>query len=186
VARWLLARGVGTRLVRWVRRAENTVRGDAFLRSGNWHGNRTTWRMCVDLNRCLYYSDAQGSHFDAAQPVRTVLTVIDGVIAGEGEGPLAPADVPLGAVIAATDPVALDLAAVRLMGFDEARLPKIWESMSSEGLRITRVRDASDVEVALVDAADFSERRLGLAQIAAERTFDPHPGWRRHVERRVE
>ncbi len=76
--------------------------------------------MCVDLNRCLYYSDARGAHFDAPEPVRTVLTVIDGVIAGEGEGPLAPSDVPLGVVLAATDPVALDLAAVRLMGFDEA------------------------------------------------------------------
>jgi uncharacterized protein (DUF362 family) len=186
VARWFLARGVGTRLVRWVRRAENAVRGDAFLRSGNWHGNRTTWRMCVDLNRCLYYSDAQGSHFDSDEPVRTVLTLIDGVIAGEGEGPLAPRDVPLGAVIAATDPVALDLAAVRLMGFDEAGLPKIRESMSGEGLRITRVREPSDVEVTLVDATDFSERRLDLDGVVAERTFEPHPGWRGHVERRAE
>ena len=31
-----------------------------FIRSGNWHGNRTTWRMCLDLNRCLYYSDGDG------------------------------------------------------------------------------------------------------------------------------
>jgi uncharacterized protein (DUF362 family) len=115
-----------------------------------------------------------------------VLTLIDGVIAGEGEGPLAPRDVPLGAVIAATDPVALDLAAVRLMGFDEAGLPKIRESMSGEGLRITRVREPSDVEVTLVDATDFSERRLDLDGVVAERTFEPHPGWRGHVERRAE
>ena len=65
------ARHRRARLVRWVRRAENAARGDAFIRSGNWHGNRTTWRMCLDLNRCLYYSDARGAHFDAPAPVRT-------------------------------------------------------------------------------------------------------------------
>jgi Domain of unknown function (DUF362) len=104
VARSLLKRGIGTRLVRWVRRAEDSLRGSDFIRSGNWYGNQTTWRMCLDLNRCLYYSDARGEHFDAPEPVRTVLTVIDGVIAGEGEGPLAPSDVALGVVLAATDP----------------------------------------------------------------------------------
>ena len=51
----------------------------------------------------------------------TVLTIIDGVLAGEGEGPLAPGDVPLGAILAGTDPVAVDCLAVRLMGFDERK-----------------------------------------------------------------
>ena len=183
VARGLLKRGVGTRLVRMVRRVETAARGDAFIRSGNWHGNRTTWRMCVDLNRCLYYSDARGAHFDASEPVRRVLTVIDGVVAGEGEGPLAPLDVPVGVVLAATDPIALDLAAVRLMGFDEKRLPKLWEPMHDVRLRITAVRSPADVEVWEVDASDFGERRRGLDELEARRTFAPHSGWRGHVER---
>jgi uncharacterized protein (DUF362 family) len=119
-ARRLLARRSGTRLVRWVRRAERAARGDAFLRSGNWWGNRTTWRMCLDLNRCLYYGDASGQRFEAPGPVRKVLTILDGIVAGEGEGPLAPRDVPLGVVLAATDPIALDLLALRVMGFDES------------------------------------------------------------------
>jgi len=71
-------------------------------------------------------------------PVRTVLTLIDGVVAGEGEGPLAPRDVPLGAIVASTDPVAADLVAVRLMGFDERKLPKLCEPMRDAGPRITR------------------------------------------------
>ncbi|GAG32527.1 unnamed protein product, partial [marine sediment metagenome] len=147
VARMLLKRGLGTRLVRWVRRAEFAARGSDFIRSGNWHGNRTTWRMCLDLNRCLYYSDAEGLHLDAPAPVRQVLTILDGVVAGEGEGPLAPKGVPLGAVLAATDPLAVDLAAVRLMGFDEQKLPKLREAMADPDLRVTAVRDASDVRV---------------------------------------
>ena len=63
--------------------------------------------------------DARGPPLDAPAPVRRALHVIDGIVAGEGEGPLAPHDRPLGAIVAATDPLALDLACVRLMGFDE-------------------------------------------------------------------
>jgi uncharacterized protein (DUF362 family) len=183
VARALLARGIGERLVRWVRRAENRARGDAFIRSGNWHGNQTTWRMCLDLNRCLYYSDARGAHFDAPAPVRTVLTLLDGIVAGEGEGPLAPRDVPLGAVLAATDPIALDLAALRLMGFDERYIPKIREPITDRELRVTAVRDPSEVRVFEAGNGDERLREHRLDQIACERVFEPHPGWLGHLER---
>jgi uncharacterized protein (DUF362 family) len=182
VARPWLARGRGVGFFRAARRLENATRGSAFIRSGNWWGNRTTWRMCLDLNRCLYYSDAKGLHLEAGRPVRTVLTVLDGIVAGEGEGPLAPSDVPLGVVLAATDPVALDLAAVRLMGFDERRIPKVWESIRDEGPRITAVTDPADVEVGEV-GADPDPRFLGLDAIPPERTFVAHPGWAGHIER---
>ncbi len=123
IARPWLARGRGVALFRAFRRLEDAARGDAFPRAGNWWGNQTTWRMCLDLNRAFYYSDAAGLHLDAPAPVRRVLHVADALLAGEGEGPLAPRDVPLGVVLAATDPVALDLAALRLMGFDPAAVP---------------------------------------------------------------
>jgi uncharacterized protein (DUF362 family) len=183
VARALLRRGIGNRLVRLVRRAENAARGDDFIRSGNWHGNRTTWRMCIDLNRCLYYSDERGAHFDAPAPVRTVLTLIDGVIAGEGEGPLAPRNVPLGAVLAACDPVAIDLAALRLMGFDERNIPKIREPMADAKLRITGVRRPDDVRVFELAEGEATPRERRLDELVCAHVFDPHPGWRGKLER---
>jgi len=185
IARSMLKRGFGTRLVRAMRRAERAARGDGFIRSGNWYGNQTTWRMCVDLNRCLYYSDAAGLHLDAPAPVRTVLTVMDGIVAGEGEGPLAPRDVPVGAVLASTDPIALDLTAIRLMGFDEERIPKIAAPMRESELRITAVRDPSDVAVFEVSDTNSDEQERRLDEIDTVRVFDPHPGWRGHVERRA-
>lgn len=30
------------------------------VRSGNWHGNDTCWRMVVDLNKCLFHFDGEG------------------------------------------------------------------------------------------------------------------------------
>jgi uncharacterized protein (DUF362 family) len=181
IARKLLMRGIGTRLVQLVRRTEDAARGKSFIRSGNWHGNRTTWRMCVDLNRCLYYSDANGEYFDAAEPVRKILTVIDGVVAGEGDGPLSPHDVPLGAVIAATDPIALDLVAARLMGFAEERIPKLYEPMHDEKLRITKVRSADDVAVFEHSAGSDTPAKRSLDDIACTRPFVAHPGWASHL-----
>jgi len=181
VARKLLSRGVGTNFFRAARRLETSVRGDAFIRSGNWHGNRTTWRMCLDLNRCLYYSRPDGPALDAGEPVRTVLTILDGVIAGEGEGPLAPLDRPLGAIIASTDPLAVDLVAVALMGFDETRLPKLFEAMNDDGLRVTAVRSADDVEVGEVDAETFTKEPRSVDSLRSADSFLAHPGWQGHV-----
>jgi uncharacterized protein (DUF362 family) len=180
-ARVLLRRGVGTGLLRAARRLETVARGDAFVRSGNWWGNRTTWRMCLDLNRAFYYSDARGARWDAGAPVRRALHVIDGIVAGEGEGPLAPRDRPLGAIVAATDPLALDLACVRLMGFDEQRIPKVREALAATELPIGGLRGAAELQVVAADA-EGRTREVALAALAPERGFLPHSGWRGHLE----
>jgi uncharacterized protein (DUF362 family) len=182
IARPFLAKGRGLKFFQAVRRAESATRGDQFIRSGNWYGNRTTWRMCCDLNRCLYYSDQEGLHLDSPEPVRTVLTIIDGVLAGEGEGPLAPSDVPLGVVLAGTDPVAVDLAAVRLMGFDETRLPKLRGPMEDTGPRITAVRSAQDVVVGEAGYLEPGVADRSLDDIRTDRLFKAHAGWVGHVE----
>jgi hypothetical protein len=173
---------MGSKLIRWARRVEEAVRGNDFIRSGNWYGNRTTWRMCVDLNRCLYYSDADGEDFEAPSPLRTVLTVMDAVVAGEGEGPLSPQDAPVGAILATTDPIALDLVALRLMGFDEQKIPKVCEPMTDQRLRITGVNNPQDVVVYELDASSHDVQRRSLNEIRCEHRFLPHPGWIGHIE----
>lgn len=183
IARPLLARGRGLQLFRFARQLESNTRGENFIRAGNWHGNQTTWRMCLDLNRCFYYSDAEGLHLDAPAPVKRALTVLDGVIAGENQGPLAPDDRPLGAIIAATDPIAADLAALRLMGFDERRIPKIRAALDDEGPRISAVRDVGQVRVFGRDEMTGSIRDYSLDEIECDVPFVPHQGWQGQIER---
>jgi uncharacterized protein (DUF362 family) len=183
VARALLKRGTAIGPLRLARRTERALFGEDFVRSGNWYGNRTTWRMCLDLNRCLYYSDAKGLHLDASAPVRRVLTVLDGVVGGEGAGPLAPSDVPSGVVMAALDPVALDLAAVRWMGFDEGRIPKVREAMRDDGPRITAVRNPEEVRIVVAEEGSEELQELSLTQLVCKHPFQPHPGWRGQIER---
>ena len=55
------------------------------VRSGNWHGNDTCWRMVLDLNKCLYDFDGAGQ--PRQKPLR-YLAVVDGIIGGEGNGPM--------------------------------------------------------------------------------------------------
>jgi uncharacterized protein (DUF362 family) len=183
LARRWLAKGRAGSLLRLVRRAENALRGDDFIRAGNWYGNDTTWRMCLDLNRCVYFSDADGLHLDSPEPLRNVLTLLDGVVAGEGEGPLAPRNLPLGVILAATDPVALDVVAIRLMGFDERRIAKVREAMRDAGPRVTAVRSPEDIAVFECDPARFATAESSLDALTPARPFLAHSGWQGHVER---
>jgi uncharacterized protein (DUF362 family) len=114
------------------------------------------------------------------------LTIIDGVLAGEGEGPLAPTDVALGAILAGTDPVAVDLLAVRLMGFDEQKLAKLREPMADDGPRITAIRSSGDVRVGVAEIGSEELRDRSLEEISWERGFVPHAGWIGQVERDAE
>ena len=88
---------------------------------GNWHGNDTAWRMVLDLNRILLFADAEGRVQD--RPARRYFSVIDGVIGGEGEGPLHPTAYHSGVVLAGFNPLAVDCVAARLMGFDTRCIP---------------------------------------------------------------
>ena len=139
--------------------------------------------MCADLNRCVYFSDDQGLDDEASHPKRPVLTILDGIVAGEGNGPLAPHDVPLGVVLASLDPIALDLVAVRLMNFDPERIPKIRECMRAPFLRVSEVRNQSDVEIGEPKGQERVCDVYALDAISSERTFRAHPGWVGQIER---
>lgn len=87
---------------------------------GNWRGNDTAWRMVLDLNRILRFADARGEM--RAAPARAYFSLVDGLIGGQGEGPLHPDAYPSGVVLAGFNPLAVDWVATRLMGLDPARM----------------------------------------------------------------
>ncbi len=104
-----------------VKKIGRLVFGDTqrVVRSGNWHGNDTCWRMVLDLNKCLFHFDGSGAR--RIKPLR-YLAVVDGIIAGEGNGPMSPDAKPCGVMLAGTHPLAVDCAAATLMGFDWQKL----------------------------------------------------------------
>jgi len=95
---------------------------------GSWHGNDTLWRTILDLNRAAIFGGNDGLLHEA--PQRVVFTVVDAMVAGEGEGPMAPSPVPMGCLIGGSNPVAVDTAAARLAGWPESALRTLqgaWE-----------------------------------------------------------
>ncbi len=90
------------------------------LDGGNWHGNDSAWRMACDLLRIFLFADEDGNIHE--KPVRKVFSIVDGIIGGEGDGPLAPDEKKCGLLISGYDLFLVDMVCTRLMGFDFKRI----------------------------------------------------------------
>jgi len=147
-----------------------------LLDAGNWHGNDSAWRMTVDLLRILYFADREGRIQDGLQ--RRLFSFVDGIVGGEGNGPLTPDPKPSAVLIAGENPLAVDLVATRLMGFDPKRL-KIYSHALTDKHHDFGVRSTEDIEIVTSRGdwenctSDSSSRFLN---------FRPHPGWVNHIE----
>ena len=97
-----------------------TSESQLIFDAGNWHGNDSAWRMVSDLMKIVLYADKEGRL--QTKPQRKVFSIIDGLIGGENNGPLEPDEKKSGVVIAGSNPLAVDIVATRLMGFDWQKL----------------------------------------------------------------
>ncbi|HZT43002.1 MAG TPA: DUF362 domain-containing protein [Chthonomonadaceae bacterium] len=141
---------------------------------GSWWGNDTIWRTVIDLNRILFYWDARRGQL-ADSPQRAFLSLVDGVIAGEGEGPLHPTPRPAGLLLAGLNPVAVDLTAARLMDFDWRKIPTLAQAAS-----IFADFPPEDIHI---ESADAGLRGLLLQEEQTRYfSFVPPSGWRGHLE----
>lgn len=137
---------------------------------GNWHGNDTAWRMAVDLLKLFRYAGADGVLRDT--PQRRALCIVDGIVGGEGDGPLAPDARPAGCLVAGANPLAVDLVATRLMGFDPLRVRQ-FSILAQPGGWDFGVRSLDEVRV----LADDPEVRGLFRSTRPFLAFRPHPGW---------
>ena len=147
------------------------------IRSGNWYGNDTTWRMVIDLNRILMYADTNGYLRD--KPVRCIFCIVDGIVGGEGNGPLDPTPKPSGTIVAGRNPVAVDLTCARVMGFDYTRLPVLCHALdSNHSLQLTAFEYGDVLCRSNAQQFDRYLNEFGGMGLA----FKPHLGWQGHVE----
>jgi uncharacterized protein (DUF362 family) len=153
---------------------EEKLGGDSNL-EGNWHGNDTVWRMCLDLQRILRYGTPKGAL--EPRPQRRVLTLTDAIIAGEGEGPLAPDPVPAGFVSFAKNVAAAEWVHARLMGLDPERVPLVREAFGSFAYPLAEFPPS--VVRARLENAEVPASRVGPFD---RRAFQPPRGWRGHCE----
>jgi uncharacterized protein (DUF362 family) len=147
------------------------------IRSGNWHGNDTAWRMVHDINRCFLYSD--GVEFPLIRPKR-FFAVVDGVIAGDGNGPEAPDRKEAGVLLAGFNPVAVDCSTAILMGFDPMKIPMLKETFSQHELPLAPF-DFGELRI----VSNHLEWTNQLSAIDPKCCyhFKPHFGWTGTIER---
>ena len=148
------------------------------LRDGSWYGNDTVWRMVLDLNRIVRYGRADGGLADRVQ--RRIFTLVDGVIAGEGDGPLEPVPRHAGIIAAGEDAATLDAALALVMGFDWEKVPQLRHVFEAGGRGITRGGDVWRREVVL-NGERMSLRALGERGVIEP--FEAPPGWKGHLEK---
>jgi uncharacterized protein (DUF362 family) len=100
----------------------NRVSGNHLTSGGAWFGNDTLWRSILDLVTVITCADQNGKLMEA--PQRHHLCLIDGIVCGEGEGPLQVSPKAVGTVLCASNPVSADWAACHIAGFDWMKIPQ--------------------------------------------------------------
>jgi uncharacterized protein (DUF362 family) len=153
------------RLMRWV------VRQTASPVAGSWSGNDTCWRMAVDLARILAYADREGVL--SRDPQRKHLALVDGIVGGEGQGPLNPDPIASGTLVFGDDIVSVDHAAAILMGFDPEALPIVWRSAGGKGKCLLPSSARRDEPVILNGESIDSDTLKGTVT----RSYRPPRGW---------
>lgn len=105
------------------------------LGGGSWYGNDTLWRTVLDINRAFFYFNRKTQAISSELcPDIKYLAILDGVIGGQKESPLAPTPIPSGVMMAAFNPLAMDAVATAMMGLELKKIPLINQGFSLKTL----------------------------------------------------
>jgi uncharacterized protein (DUF362 family) len=132
-----------------------------------WHGNDTTWRMVFDLNKIAVYGRDDGTI--ANTPQRVLYSLCDGIVGGQGDGPLHPDPLPLGLISFCNHAALNDVCMGVLMGFDIQKIALLKEAAA----------------IAKKDKAQlyFNGAMLSHPEELAKQAVKtiPPPGWKNHL-----
>ena len=156
------------------RNLRRLVKATGAVQLGGWHGNDTCWRMAVDLARIAHYADKSGNLCHTRQ--RSNIALIDGIVGGEGEGPLSPKAIHAGALIFGDNVAQVDWASSKIMGFDPAAIALVEGAFHVMDFPLC-------IEKPLTFQANFNGRNIsaGDLPLALGRPFLPPRGWREHL-----
>jgi len=160
-----------TLLTRAVLGAGSPVVQNLDIAAGAWDGNDTLWRTILDLNTILYFADRAGRIGGA--PCRRSFFVVDGVVSGEGNGPLLPVPRKDGVILVGADPLAVDVVAARLMGLDWTRVPQLREAARREHHRFSEFLG----DPATIETVSDDPRWRALFRSPEHLGYEPPPGW---------
>ncbi len=149
--------------------ALNTKPSLKNVMEGSWYGNDTIWRCIIDLNNIILFADKNGQLHQT--PQRKYFCVVDGLLSGEGEGPMEQTPKQTGVLLAGTNPVAVEFVSAKIMGFDWKKIPHIRESFSEKYFPLINFQP-DDINI-----ISNNDQAHGL-----NLKFKPSAGWAGHIE----
>jgi uncharacterized protein (DUF362 family) len=187
----LLADHLLSRQTRWSNFAVQTIQQMSGLASkllklpaiepinGHWPGNDTCWRLPADLMRLALFADRSGKM--QPTPQRRFLSIVDGIIGGEGNGPLRATPKAAGVILAGTHPIAVDLVAARLMGFNPSKIKQLYEL--SQGLATELIPGFGACPLTDIEVLSNHQPWRQLLHNETERwlDFQAPPRWAEHI-----
>jgi len=175
---------IGPRMLRFARKFGRPIFGDTeeVIRSGNWWGNDTLWRMCLDLNKLVLYGNPNGTmRRETIENRKPHLVLVDGILAGQGRGPMNPDPVPAGIIAFGTLPPAVDAACAYLMGFDPDRIPIVRQAFRCQRFSLA---DSGWRDISVISNEPDWNGKICEIDDRCTYHFEPHFGWKGKIERR--
>lgn len=123
-----------------------------------WYGNDTTWRMVMDLNLIANFGKMDGTL--SIEKQRELFSLTDGIIAGQGNGPLYPDPLPLGILAFSNNSALSDYAMSILMKFEKDKLPLIKAAFDSFVKNKDFMLSINDSEAKVTDLKKFDIKTL--------------------------
>ena len=148
---------------------EHGMKQGGILMEGNWHGNDTLWRTILDLNNIIFFADKEGRQQKTQQ--RKYITIIDGVIGMDKEGPMEGSPKGSHILVGGFHPVTVDAIASYIMGFDWQKVPVIREGFKEKYFMLTPF---SFEDIIVHGNTDWRSMNL---------KFEASKGWKGHIER---
>ena len=131
-----------------------------------WYGNDTTWRMVMDLNLIALFGKKDGTISN--NPQRNIFTITDGIIGGQGNGPLHPSPLPFGFLAFSNSSTLNDICMAHLMGFNLKKLPLL-----------INARESFLKDLYTITVNGNSIREADLSKYSIKTT--PSDGWKNHL-----
>jgi len=142
---------------------------------GAWIGNDTVWRMTLDLNRLLLFSDKNGSLDSKIS--RNTINIVDGIQSGEGEGPMCVDDKHTNLLIHSNNPLIADCVAAKLLGYQLKHLKLIQEGIKKHKFDLFPLRKLSKLQLKIINASvDSHFETYGIEDIRSL-NFNKPIGW---------
>ena len=108
----------------------------------SWYGNDTIWRTVMDVQLIAQYGsvDKDGKGIINDERQRKVYSICDGIIGGQGDGPLYPTPLPLGVMALSDNPYLMDVVGGSLLGINIDRIPMLHFAKNQTDIKSSEIR----------------------------------------------